>query len=117
MYSISIFWCCFGFVDIFILLFAKFLYSCSQIQGAIKVMYLCKPHFTFFFLFFFFSPQGYFFDREDSGSPGISSQAQEEALANDTASLGLLPETKFHPIRTAWIAILQLILFVSTSVS
>ena len=71
----------------------------------------------FFFSFFFFSPQGYFFDREDSGSPGISSQAQEEALANDTASLGLLPETKFHPIRTAWIAILQLILFVSTSVS
>lgn len=56
---------------------------------------------------------GYFFDREDSGSPGISSQAQEEALANDTASLGLLPETKFHPIRTAWIAILQLILFIA----
>lgn len=70
-----------------------------------------------FFSLSFFSPQGYFFDREDSGSPGISSQAQEEALANDTASLGLLPETKFHPIRTAWIAILQLILFVSTSVS
>lgn len=117
MYSVSIFWCCFGFVDIFILLFANFLYSCSQIQGAVKVMYLCKPHFPFFFFFFFFSPQGYFFDREDSGSPGISSQAQEEALANDTASLGLLPESKFHPIRTAWIAILQLILFVSTSTS
>lgn len=116
MYSVSIFWCCFGFGDIFILLFTKFLYSCSQIQGAIKVMDLCKPHLPFFSLFFF-SPQGYFFDREDSGSPGISSQAQEEALANDTASLGLLPETKFHPIRTAWIAILQLILFVSTSVS
>ena len=52
-YYVSIFWCCFGFVDILILLFAKFLYSCSQIQGAIKVMYLCKP--TFFFLFFFSS--------------------------------------------------------------
>lgn len=56
---------------------------------------------------------GYFFNREDSASPVIPSQAQEEALANDTASLGLLPETKFHPIRTAWIAILQLILFIS----
>ena len=63
-YYVSIFWCCFGFVEIFILLFAKFLYGCSQIQGAIKVMYLCKPHFTFFFLFFFFSPHRVTFSTE-----------------------------------------------------
>ncbi|KAJ7384226.1 hypothetical protein OS493_022856 [Desmophyllum pertusum] len=55
---------------------------------------------------------GYFFNRDDS-APGLPSQAQEEALASDTASLGLVPETKFHPMHTTWIAILQLILFIA----
>lgn len=44
----------------------------------------------------------------------MHSPAQEEALASETASLGLNPETRFYPIRTSWIALLQLILFVST---
>lgn len=43
----------------------------------------------------------------------MHSPAQEEALASETASLGLNPETRFYPIRTSWIALLQLILFVS----
>ncbi|KAL9964598.1 hypothetical protein ACROYT_G028259 [Oculina patagonica] len=55
---------------------------------------------------------GYFFNREDS-TPGLTSQAQEEVLATDTASLGLAPETKFHPLHTTWIAILQLTLFIA----
>lgn len=38
---------------------------------------------------------------------------QEEVLAGDTASLGLIPETKFHPLHTTWIAILQLFLFIA----
>lgn len=77
-YYVSIFWCCFGFVNIFILLFAKFLYSFSQIQGAVKVMYLCKPHFTFFFSFFFlptgllFRPRGQWQSRDIFSSPGRS---------------------------------------------
>lgn len=45
----------------------------------------------------------------------MHSPAQEEALASETASLGLNPETRFYPIRTSWIALLQLILFVSIS--
>lgn len=56
--------------------------------------------------------QGYFFNHEES-APGLASRAQEETLADETASLGLIPETKFHPIHTTWIALLQLILFVS----
>lgn len=54
---------------------------------------------------------GYFFNQEES-APGLHSPAQEEALASETASLGLNPETRFYPIRTSWIALLQLILFI-----
>lgn len=55
---------------------------------------------------------GNFFNREDS-APGQFSHLQEEVLAGDTASLGLIPETKFHPLHTTWIAILQLFLFIA----
>lgn len=55
---------------------------------------------------------GYFFNHEES-APGLASRAQEETLADETASLGLIPETKFHPIHTTWIALLQLILFIT----
>ena len=59
------------------------------------------------------SLQGYFFNQEDS-TPGLASQVQDEVLASETGSLGLLEENRFQPIHTAWIALLQLILFVST---
>ena len=60
--------------------------------------------------------QGYFFNQEES-APSLPSQAQEDALTSETASLGLAPETKFYSIHTAWIALLQLILFVSVNYS
>ncbi|XP_067032185.1 transmembrane protein 192-like [Acropora muricata] len=55
---------------------------------------------------------GYFFNQEDS-TPGLASQVQDEVLASETGSLGLLEENRFQPIHTAWIALLQLILFVA----
>ncbi|XP_015748818.1 PREDICTED: transmembrane protein 192-like [Acropora digitifera] len=58
------------------------------------------------------SGKGYFFNQEDS-TPGLASQVQDEVLASETGSLGLLEENRFQPIHTAWIALLQLILFVA----
>lgn len=55
---------------------------------------------------------GYFFNQEDN-APILATPAQEEVLVSETGSLGLVPEKRFHAIHTAWIAILQLILFIA----
>lgn len=55
---------------------------------------------------------GYFFNQEDS-TPGLASQVQDEVLASETGSLGLLEENRFQPIHTAWIALFQLIFFIA----
>ena len=77
-----------------------------------QVAFIVRYSFDIHFLLIWTSQQGNFFNREET-APGQFSPSQEEVLASDTASLGLIPETKFHPLHTAWIAILQLFLFVS----